>query len=158
MPKANRFCVVIFGVVLSPTALFADAPGSLSCVQALEQEAVLKSDLAVYKLTANGERSFLDDADRPAQLARFQEIIRASCSTDRKVRSGQEDEAARLQVALSPECTNERERLAAMQQPSSREPADAIAQQRKIVADHCPSVDARGLWLAQWTGRSDLQP
>jgi hypothetical protein len=154
--KTERFPVMA-GLVLFPTALFSDAPGSVSCVQALEQEAALHSEAPVYKLTANGERSFLSDADRPAQITRFQEVIRASCSTDPTVRSGQEAAAARLKVALSPECANERDRLTAMQQPSSREPADAIAQQRKLVADNCPSVDARGLWLVQWMGRSDLR-
>jgi len=155
--KAKRFRVV-FGLVLSPTALFADAPGSLSCVQALEQVATLRTQAPVYKLNASGERSFINDADRPAQISRLEEIIRASCSSDPKARAGEEAEAARLHAALSPECANERDKLTAMQQSSSREPADAIAQQRKLVADRCPAVNERGLWLVHWMGRSDLQP
>ena len=154
----KKLCLGMAAVALLPTTLLADAPPASACVQALEQVATLETTAPVYKLTASGERSFINDADRPAEIARLQEIIRASCSSDPKLRASQEADAQRLGVALSPECANERDKLTAMQQPSSREPESAIAQQRKFVADKCPAIDARGLWLVHWMGRGDLQP
>jgi hypothetical protein len=153
---------LLMAAVLFPTALpavaLADAPAASACVQALEQVEALQTAAPVYKLTAGGERGFIHDAERPAEIARLQEVIRASCGSDPKARASQEAEAQRLFVTLSPECANERDKLAAMQQPSSREPDDAIEQQRRLVAGKCPAVDARGLWLVHWMGRGDLQP
>jgi hypothetical protein len=68
----------------------------------------------VYKLVG-GERRFLDDADRPAQIARLEKIIGASCSADPKVRLSQETEAKRLRIARSPECAIERDTQSAME-------------------------------------------
>jgi hypothetical protein len=154
----RKLLPVVAGLLLSPTALFSDSPGPASCIQALEQVATLRTEAPVYKLTASGQRSFIHDADRPAEIARLQEIVRASCSSDPGARASQESEAHRLHVALSPECTNEREKLAAIERPEAHEPADAIAQSRKLVAANCPAVDPKGRWLVQWMGRSDLIP
>jgi hypothetical protein len=148
----------VAAVALLPTPLPAGAPPASACVQALEQVETLRTEAPVYKLTVSGERSFIHDAERPPEIARLQEVIRASCSSDPQVRASQEAEARRLRVMLSPECAIERDKLTAMEQPSSREPKSAIEQQRRLVADNCPAVDVRGLWLIHWMGRGDLQP
>jgi len=136
----------------------ADAPAPSACVQALEQVATLETLAPVYQAAARDERHFLDDADRPAELARVQKIVAASCSANPRERADQEAAAARLHEALSPECAVERDKLAALQLPSSREPRDSIERTRQLVADRCPAVDVKGRWLVQWGGRGELVP
>jgi hypothetical protein len=80
-----RMPFAVVGVVLLPTIALSDGTAARSCVDALEQLAALHMEAPVYKLVG-GERRFLDDADRPAQIARLEKIIGASCSADPKVR------------------------------------------------------------------------
>jgi hypothetical protein len=151
---------VLLSVVAAwlPMTLLSDPKEPLSCSAALEQVLTLKTSQPVYRLTASGERDFLEDADRPAELARLQRIVAASCSTDPKERAAQEAEAQRLHLALSPECTVARDQLNAMEARNSHEPRDSVAAQRKLVVEKCPAVSTHGRWLLQWNGRSQLLP
>jgi hypothetical protein len=90
--------------VLGPAPALSDNALPLSCPQALEQLTTLNTGVPVYKLTAPDHRHFLDDADRPAEIARLQKVADASCSAYPKEKAEQEAEAARLHAALSPEC------------------------------------------------------
>jgi hypothetical protein len=127
-------------------------------VQALEQIETLKTSYPVYKLEGADQRHFIDDADRPAEIARLQKIVSDSCSTDAKVRGSERAAAEQLHQALSPLCAVARDTLAAMENPSAHESADRIATQRQLVTSKCPPVDASNLWLLQWNGRAELQP
>ena len=153
-----RWHSVAIGLVLLPTRLLSDSGGALSCSDALEQVATLKTMYPVYKLTGKDQRHFIEDADRPAEIARLQKIIAASCSANATQRADQEAQAQRLHQALSPECAVERDTLAAMELPNSHEPRDAIETKRKLVRDKCPTVDSAGRWLVQWDGRSQILP
>ena len=143
---------------LLPGAALADDPPMLTCPQVLEQIATLQTLTPVYRLTSGDKRHYISDADRPAELARLQALAAASCSKDPKERAAQQVEADRLHVELSPECAVARDELAAMEAPNSREPADTLAQKRRLVAAKCPTVNHRNLWLIKWDGRSDLAP
>lgn len=117
------------------------------CVDALEQVAALKTSLPVYKLVGTDSRQYIDDADRPAEIARLQKIIDTSCSADPKARQREEAEAERLHTARSVQCTDELESLSRMEQKDSRDPPDIIAAQRKLVANMCPAVPRANVWL-----------
>lgn len=153
-----RQALFLAALGLFPDAVLSEVPPTPSCSQALEQIATLKTLQPVYKLLGADQRNYIEDADRPAEIARLQRIVTASCPTEPKARAAEQAEADREHVALSPECAVERDKLAAMELPNSHESADAITGQRRLVADKCPAVDTHGLWLVQWLGRSDLQP
>jgi hypothetical protein len=108
----------------------------------------------LYKISDDGPQ-FIEDADRPAEIARLQKIIRKSCSTKPEERSRQEAEALRLHVARSPECGIDRETLSMMEKPNSRDPIDSIARQRKLVAEKCPPVRLRNRWIVLYAGSID---
>ena len=153
----TRSLVLLLLAGLCPMA-HAAAPGALTCVAALEQVLTLKTAAPVYQEGAGDERHFINDSERPAELARLDKIIAGSCSRDREARAAQEADAQRLHVALSPQCAVARDELAAMQQAGSRVPRDVVAAKRQLVESRCPTVDTAGRWLVQWDGRGDLTP
>lgn len=150
--------LVLTCALLLPASVISEEAATQSCVQALEQVATLHAVASVYRFTGSHQRQYLEDADRPAEIARLQKMIAASCSTDPKLRAEQESEAQRLNVARSPECAIERDRLSAMEKPDSRDAADAIAEKRKLVTRYCPAIELGTGWLVQWTARSALTP
>ncbi len=152
-----RLTLLVAGLSLFPATVFADAAQTLSCPEALEQIATLRTPQPVYKLTGPDKRHYIHDADRPAEIARLQKIAAASCSTVPKAKASQQAEADRLHVALSPDCAVARDELAAMG-PNSREPSDTRDAKRRLVAAKCPVVDTTDRWLVQWDGRSTLEP
>lgn len=153
-----RGYLVALGTVLVPMRLLSDPAAGLTCSEALEQVATLKTQQPVYQEAAQSERHFIDDADRPAELARMQKIIAATCSASPAERAAQEAQAQRLHVAMSPQCAVARDELRGMELPDAHEARDAVESKRKLVADKCPAVSTRGRWLIQWDGRGGLQP
>jgi hypothetical protein len=141
-----------------PATVLSDPGEPLSCSAALEQVATLKTLQPVYRLSPGGERVFIEDAGRAAELARLKPIVAAACSANPKERAGQEVEAQRLHLALSPECAVAHDKLKAMELPNSHEPRDSLEAQRKLVGAKCPAVPVQGRWLVQWDGRSELLP
>lgn len=120
------------------------------CVDALEQVTALEIVAPAYKIVGTDSRQYLDDADRPAEIARLQKIVSTSCSKQKsKARQSEEAEAARLHKARSPECALERDKLSMMEQPSSREARSSVEDQRKLVVDDCPTVPTANVWLLQ---------
>ena len=134
-------------LALLPHAAQADQTPVSVCVEALEQLETLQTVAPVYRLTGGQERQYLDDADRPAEVARFKKIVAGSCSTDPNIRRGEDSEAERLHLARSPDCMEERDKLSMMVKSESRSPADEIAEQRKHVAARCPAVGLSSVWL-----------
>lgn len=150
--------LVVSALALVPAAAVAEPPTPMGCPQVLEQITTLRTMAPVYKLVGADQRHYIDDSDRPAELAHLQRLAGAVCSHDPKAKKLQLEEAARLHLALSPECAVARDQLAAMQSRNSRESARSIEQQRRLVATNCPVVDAKDHWLLQWDGRSALLP
>ena len=146
MPK---LAWLLIGATLYPAALLSEDLADSMCIDALEQVTTLKTDVAVYKQLPGEERHYLKDTARPAELARINAIVTASCSTDPATRAAEEAAAAQLHRARSPECAVERDKLSAMEGPDSRDSRDAIAAQRKLVSEHCPAVPTSGVWLLQ---------
>jgi hypothetical protein len=145
-----RIALLLIGVIAVPRLAWCDElPAPSPCVDALEQVTSLQTDVAVYKQLPNDKRHYLKDTDRAAELARIQKIADGSCSSDPAVRARQQAEADRLHTARSPECAVERDKLTAMLSPNSRDPSDSIRDQRKLVADQCPTAPMSGVWLLQ---------
>jgi hypothetical protein len=141
-----RVCIALFAMTL--LAETARADGSVSpCVDALEQVLALQTSLPVYKVVGPESRHYIDDADRPAEIARLRKIIHTSCSADPQARKSEEAEAARLHSARSDYCAGARDALSRMEQKGSRDPADVVADQRKRVAENCPAVSTDNAWL-----------
>ena len=53
----------------------------------------------MYKFVGTDSRQYIDDGDRPAEIARLQKIIVSSCSADPDARRSEETEAAHLHIA-----------------------------------------------------------
>ncbi len=145
-----RLWLTTLGVILFPATGTCDPLEDSWCVDALEQVLALNAGSPVYKLSG-GSPQYLEDADRPAEIARLQKIISTSCSADPKERRRQESDAYRLHVARSPECGADLEMLSTMER-DSRNPQEDVARQRKTVAEKCPSVRLRNRWLVLYLG------
>jgi hypothetical protein len=141
--------LLLVALSVLPRIARCDEPLPTACVNALEQVLTLQDDRAAYKQMPNDQRHYLADADRPAELARIQKIAAASCSSDSRVKATQQAAAKRLHSARSPECAFERDRLAAMEKPDSRDPADDLAAQHARVAKKCPAAPVSDVWLLQ---------
>lgn len=144
-----RLSLTLAALTLLSSTAFADEIHVSPCVDALEHVTALETWAPAYKLEGTDSRHYLDDADRPAELARLKEVIKSACSTSAKERQSDEAQAARLHSARSPECAIERDKLIFMEQPGSREAPDSVASQRKLVAESCPTVPLANVWLLQ---------
>jgi hypothetical protein len=144
-----RIVLPVLGMMAVPQSALSNEWAPSQCVDALEQIAALKQLAPAYKQLDGDERHYLDDADRPAEIARLQKIVSASCSTATQARAAEEAEAGRLLVARSPECAFERDKLSAMERPDSREAPASVTAQRKLVSEQCPLVEQRDVWLLQ---------
>jgi hypothetical protein len=154
----TRVSLLLLSLAFVPHMAPADQTAASACVEALEQLAALQTATPVYKRADDGERHYLADADRPAHIARLKGIIDGSCSADGETRRAEEAEAERLHLARSPGCLEQREVLAAMEQPGSRTPRSDLAQQRERVAAQCPTVGLSNVWLIDWTTNVSARP
>ncbi|MDE2136203.1 MAG: hypothetical protein KGJ68_02095 [Gammaproteobacteria bacterium] len=141
-----RVCLAFLALAACAGPALADEPPS-ACANALEQVAALETALPVYKLVPPDSRLYLEDTQRPAELARVRQLVSSSCSADAAVRAAAEAEARRLHQGRSPECAFERDRLAEMEKADSRNDRDDIARQRQRVANRCPAVPMANVWL-----------
>lgn len=145
-----RFLWGIVGTLLFPATAFSGDSIAPVCVEALEQVATIKTQLPVYKFTADGQQQYLQDADRPAEIDRLEEIIGTNCSANPQIRSSEESAAQRLHAIRSPDCAAERDKLALMAKPESRESADSVAEQHRRVLQRCSVAETpANVWLLQ---------
>lgn len=90
-----------------------------------------------WRLQLGGNRrQYLDDGDRPAEIARIQKIIAGTCSKDPKTPATQQAAADRLHTARSQGCADARERLLMAEKPSPATPKimsnTSVRRSRKI--------------------------
>ncbi len=126
------------------------SPDDLRCVDALFQLEVLAGDWKVYKPGTGNDRTYLDDRDRPAEIARLSGERDANCSDEPGVRASQKQRASELFEALSPGCREAREKLQNLQRPTAHSAPSDIEKQQSYIAAHCPEVSRDGVWLADW--------
>ncbi len=120
------------------------------CVDALFQLEVLAGDWKVYKPGPGNDRTYLDDRDRPAEVARLSVERDANCSDEPGVLALQKQRASELFEALSPGCREAREKLQNLQRPTAHSAPSDIEKQQSYIAAHCPDVSRDGVWLADW--------
>jgi hypothetical protein len=136
----------------------ADPDADRRCVEALYQLALLEGKYKVYKPAAGDARSYLDDADRPAEIARLQAVRDASCSAEQPLQGSQKRRAAELFQVLSADCREMREELQRLADPESRTSRNEYERHVEQMRRRCPDVpdaDAHtDVWLAdrvwQW--------
>jgi hypothetical protein len=145
-----RLLVALAGIVFFPAMTVSEESVAPACVEALEQLTTLKTRSPVYKLTGDGQQQYINDADRPAAIARLQKIIDENCSANRQARSSEETEAQRLHMVRSPDCTAERDKLSLMGRPTSHESPSSVGEQRQRVIERCSVVQTpTNVWLVQ---------
>jgi hypothetical protein len=149
MSNFGVLSLMMLGFLWHPSLSCADDLTTSPCVEALEQVETLETWVPIYQQLPAERRRYLKDSERPAELARIQQLVSISCSTDPHLRAAQQTAAAHLHTARSPECAIERDKLTAMLRPDSREANSSIAQQRQLVAAECPVVRMSGVWLLQ---------
>jgi hypothetical protein len=142
--------VLLLGLALLPHAILANQAHDSVCVEALEQLETLQTVAPIYKLAGVHKRQYLDDADRPAEVARLKTIAADSCSAKPKLKQREESEAQRLHLVRSPGCMQDRDRLSMMERKDARTPEDDLARTRKRVLAQCPDVDLSDVWLVEW--------
>lgn len=138
----------------SPSRHVADtasaSPDDMRCVDALFQLEVLAGDWKVYKPGPGNDRTYLNDRDRPAEIARLSSEREANCSDEPEVLGSQKRRASDLFDALSPGCREAREKLQNLQRPTAHSVPSDIEKQQSYIATHCPDVSRDGVWLADW--------
>ena len=151
-PAANKARSAAAGESPLPDAAetAGDSRHDARCVDALFQLEVLGGDWKVYKAGPGDERTYLDDRDRPAEVARLSRERDTTCSDEPGVLASQRRRAEELFQALSPDCREAREKLQDLQRPTARSAASDIEEQQAYIASHCPNVSRDGVWLADW--------
>lgn len=138
----------------SPPREVADTAGATPddarCVDALFQLEVLAGDWKVYKPGHGNDRTYLNDRDRPAEIARLSSERDANCSDEPGVLASQKQRASELFEALSPGCREAREKLQNLQRPTAHSAPSDIEKQQAYIAAHCPDISRDGVWLADW--------
>jgi hypothetical protein len=121
-----------------------------TCVEALYQVTLLNRQQPVFKLAADGSRRYLEDAERPAELARLELVRDATCSDDPATRQSQARRADQLMIAMSPKCAEARDKLANSEDPATHTPDDQIARERAFVEQNCRGGERLDLWRGDW--------
>jgi hypothetical protein len=138
---------LLLGLACLPHAVQANQTPVSVCVEALEQLKTLQTAAPVYKRTGDQERQYLDDADRPVEVARQKTIVAGSCNAEPEMRRLEESEAEDLHRARSPGCMEDRDRLSMMEKPAARTPEADLVRLRKRLATRCADVDLSNVWL-----------
>ena len=126
------------------------SPDDTRCVDALFQLEVLAGDWKVYKPGPGNDRTYLNDRDRPTEVARLTGERDANCSDEPDALASQKRRASELFEALSPGCREAREKLQNLQRPTAHSAPSDIEKQKAYIAAHCPDASREGVWLADW--------
>jgi len=121
-----------------------------ACVDALYQITLLNERRPVFKQAADGSRRYIEDSERPAELARLQRVRDQTCSDDPTTRRSQEQGAGQLMFAMSPGCADARDKLANYEDPATHTPDSQIERQRAFVEQKCRGGERIDLWRGDW--------
>jgi hypothetical protein len=134
----------------APTSPARPAADDGKCVDALYQIALLSEKRRAFKPRPDGQRTYIEDRDRPAEIERLSRQRDENCSEDQATRMSQQARAGELMQSLSPDCQSAREKLDYMLDPSSRTPESEVERQREYVRRNCPGEARNDLWMADW--------
>ena len=120
------------------------------CAEAIYQLALLHQKRRVFRERADGSRLYLENEDRPGEIARIERLRDEFCSDEPADREEQIERANEIGVALSRRCTAARETLEGMQQPGADPSADRLKDYSTYVEAFCPAIESEHLWLGDW--------
>lgn len=121
-----------------------------ACVDALYQITLLNERRPVFKQAADGSRRYIEDAERPAELARLLGVRDQACSDDPATRRSQEQGAQQLMFAMSPGCAEARDKLVNYEDPATHTPDSQIERQRAFVEQKCRGGERIDVWRGDW--------
>jgi hypothetical protein len=113
-----------------------------SAAQVAEREELLgrlRTRECVIALEALDRKTGGAEPTSAAEIRRLQQTAELNCSQDPVRRRQQEEMAARLRVANSPQCVEARNRLADMMAPGASPPREQLKSQQAFVDEHCTS-------------------
>ena len=120
------------------------------CIETLYQLELVTGKYKVYKPGPDDARTYLDDADRPAEIARLAKARDESCSTEQPLQGAQKRRAAELFQVLSADCREAREKLQRLAQPESRTSRNEYERQEEWVARYCPHAPDADTYTDVW--------
>jgi hypothetical protein len=120
------------------------------CIETLYQLELLTGKYKVYKPGAGDARSYLDDADRPAEIARLQAVRGESCIAEQPLQGSQKRRAAELFVVLGADCREAREELRRLEQPDSRTSRNEYERHVDWMSRYCPDLSYAGVHTDVW--------
>jgi hypothetical protein len=118
-----------------------------ACIEALQQFEVLDLKARFFKLDANWSRTYLENEDRPKEIARQSDLIDENCKTDPASVAKQFSSAIVLSKGLNIRCVNAREKLSKEVDETKRK------EHQDYLDSNCPDVSHRNLWIADWIHR-----
>jgi hypothetical protein len=133
-----------------PPPVVDESAKDRACVDALYQVTLLNQRQPVFKQAADGSRRYIEDAERPAEIARLHAVRDLNCSDDPATQRSQAQRASQLMIAMSPRCAEARDELANYEDPATHTPADQIARQRAFVERNCSGGERIDLWRGDW--------
>ena len=119
-----------------------------ACVRAMQQSEALKLKARIFKLNSDWSRAYLENKDRPKEVARFAEQVKANCKTDAQSQEQQFSAGILISRALNIKCVNARVALTTKE-------LDVVSESefQEYVGANCPEIDPRGYWIADWIHR-----
>jgi len=120
------------------------------CSEAIYQLDLLNQKRRVFKPQADGSRLYLENEDRPAEIAQISALRDQFCSNDSNDQKEQMELAHELRLALSRRCMATRETLKKMQQPEANPIEDKLERYGEYVEAFCPAIESDDLWLGDW--------
>ena len=118
------------------------------CVEAREQVEVLKLKVRVFRLDTDGARIYLENEERPQEIARLNKLVKQYCETDPDSVREQFVRVRELSKVLIITCVNAREKLGKVGTPPADIEKEEMKQYQEYIDSNCPAVDYRDLWIA----------
>ena len=120
------------------------------CVEARYQVIVLERRGRAFKLGPDWTRHYLENADRPAEIARLENLVDDYCDTDDRSVKKQNERLLELKDALSIRCIAARERLQKSRDPQAGIDARQVREAQEYIELKCPDTKLHDLWIADW--------
>jgi hypothetical protein len=120
------------------------------CVEARYQVLILGEHVRVFKLQRDWTRRYLENADRPAELARLRKVVDELCETDSVSVKNQDQRIREIDQALSIRCIAARERLHQGEDPAAGIDKRQLIEAEEYVASNCPERKMHDLWIRDW--------
>lgn len=120
------------------------------CVEARHQVMVLERRGRAFKLRPDWTRSYLENEDRPVEIARLEKLVDDNCDTDTKSVQEQDVHLLELIKALNIRCITAWETLHKSNDPAADIANQKVEEAQEYIDEKCPSTEIHNLWIADW--------